>query len=158
MFKAGDLPDAERAFLVSAVVTSCGATLAEAASRVDAEVTATQKARTDAEKALADAKAAADKLATDSEAAAIKAAEMARVSAILSAFLLAASAMVAAAAACVGAVRGGHHRDESRIFGGFAYRGQYCSYSSAALHSHAVLQDEGSHNVAKVEVMTASIV
>jgi hypothetical protein len=123
VLKTGEISDAERAYLVSAVVTSSGATPAEAATRVDAAITATQKARTDAEKVVADAKAAADKLATDAKAAAIKAAEMARVSAILSAFLLAASAMVAAAAAYIGAVRGGRHRDEGRIFGGFAYRG-----------------------------------
>lgn len=104
-------------------MTSTGATPAEAATRVDAAITATQTARSDAEKGLADAKAEADRLAADAKAVAIKAAEVARVSAILSAFLLASAAMVAAAAAYIGAVRGGRHRDEGRIFGGFAYRG-----------------------------------
>ena len=123
VLKTGEISDPERAYLVSAVVTSTGATPTEAATRVDAAIIATQTARSDAEKGLADAKAAADKLAADAEAVAIKAAEVARVSAILSAFLLASAAMVAAAAAYVGAVRGGRHRDEGRIFGGFAYRG-----------------------------------
>ncbi|WP_309667405.1 hypothetical protein [Tabrizicola sp.] len=123
VLKTGEISDPERAYLVSAVVTSTGATPAEAATRVDAAIIATQTARSDAEKGLADAKAEADKLAADAEAVAIKATEVARVSAILSAFLLASAAMVAAAAAYVGAVRGGRHRDEGRIFGGFAYRG-----------------------------------
>lgn len=112
VLRTGEVTDVERAYLVSAVAANSGATPAEAAARVDTAVTATQKARADAEKALADAKAAA-----------IKAAEAARISAILSAFLLAASALVAAAAAYIGAVRGGRHRDEGRIFGGFAYHG-----------------------------------
>lgn len=123
VLKTGEISDQERAYLVSAVLASTGATPAEAAARVDAAILATQKARSDAEKGLADARAETDKLAADAEAVAIKAAEVARVSAILSAFLLASAAMVAAAAAYVGAVRGGRHRDEGRIFGGFAYRG-----------------------------------
>lgn len=123
ILKTGEISDPERAYLVSAVVTSTSATLAEAATRVDAAIKATQTAHRDAEKGLADAKAQADKLAADAEAVAIKAADMARVSAILSAFLLASAAMVAAAEAYVGAVRGGRHRDEGRIFGRFAYRG-----------------------------------
>ncbi len=123
VLKTGEISDPERAYLVSAVITSTGATPAEAATRVDAAIVATQTARSDAEKALADAKAAADKLVADAEAVAIEVAEVARVSAILSAFLLASAAIVAAAAAYVGAVRGGRHRDEGRIFGGFAYRG-----------------------------------
>ena len=123
VLKTGEISDPERAYLVSAVVTSTGATPAEAATRLDAVIKATQTARSDAEKGLADAKAEADKFAADAEAVAIKTAEVARVSAILSAFLLASAAMVVAAAAYVGAVRGGRHRDEGRILGGFAYRG-----------------------------------
>jgi inorganic triphosphatase YgiF len=123
VLKTGEISDAERAYLVSAVVNSTAATPAEAATRVDAAILAAQTARSDAEKGLADAKATADQLAADAKAAAIKAAEAARISAILSAFLLASAAMVAAAAAYIGAVRGGRHRDAGRIFGGFAYRG-----------------------------------
>ena len=40
----------------------------------------------------------------------------------LTAFLLAASAILAAAAAYVGAVRGGRHRDEGRLWGWLSYR------------------------------------
>lgn len=119
----GEISDAERAYLVSAVVESTGATQPEATARVEAAVTNALATRDEAARVAAEAKAAAEKLAADAKDAAIKAAEVARVSAILSAFLLAAAAMVAAAAAYVGAVRGGRHRDEGRIFGGFAYRG-----------------------------------
>lgn len=123
VLKTGEVSDTERAYLVSAVVSGTGVAQAEATTRVDAAITATQKARADAAKAMTDAKAEADRLATEAKATAVKAAEIARVSAILSAFLLASAALVAAAAAYVGAVRGGRHRDEGRIFGGFAYRG-----------------------------------
>ncbi|MEO7381770.1 MAG: hypothetical protein ABIV25_08530, partial [Paracoccaceae bacterium] len=119
----GKISDSERSYLVSAVVAGTGATPPDASAKVDAAIASAQTARTDAEKAATDAKAAADKLAADAKDATIKAAEVARVSAVLSAFLLAAAALVAAAAAYIGAVRGGRHRDQGRIFGGFAYRG-----------------------------------
>ena len=38
-----------------------------------------------------------------------------------SAFLLAASSLVAGAAAYIGAVRGGRHRDENKLWGGLRY-------------------------------------
>lgn len=117
----GTISDAERAYLVSAVVDRTGATQPQAVARVDTAVAGALATRDEAARTAADAKAA--KLAADAEDAAIKAAEVARVTAILSAFLLAAAALVAGAAAYVGAVRGGRHRDEGRIFGGFAYRG-----------------------------------
>lgn len=107
----GEVSDAERAYLVSAVVANTGATQPEATARVDEAIAAAQKARADAQ-ALAD----------EAKEAAVDAAEVARISTILTAFILAASALVAAAAAYVGAVRGGRHRDEGKIFGGFAYR------------------------------------
>lgn len=119
----GEVTDAERAYLVSAVVASTGATQPEATARVDEAVTAAQQTRADAEKLMADAQAEAARLAQEAEVLAVRAAETARVSAILTAFILAAAALVAAAAAYVGAVRGGRHRDEGRIYGGFAYRG-----------------------------------
>lgn len=108
----GEISDADRAYLVSAVIASSGATPAVADTRVEAAVTATLSARAEAER-----------LAAEAEAAAVNASEIARVSAILSAFLLASAALVAAAAAYIGAVRGGRHRDQGKIFGGFAYRG-----------------------------------
>ena len=119
----GTISDAERAYLVSAVVDRTGATQPRAVARVDTAVAGALATRDEAARIAADAKAAAEKLAVDAEDAAIKAAEVARVTAILSAFLLAAAALVAGAATYVGAVRGGRHRDEGRIFGGFAYRG-----------------------------------
>ena len=123
VLSTGKISDSEKAYLTSAVVANTGATPTDAAAKVDAAVTAAQTARTEAAKLADDVKAAADKLIADAKDAAIKAAEVARVSTVLSAFLLAAAALVAAVAAYVGAVRGGRHRDEGRIFGGFAYRG-----------------------------------
>jgi len=125
VLKTGEISDPERAYLVSAVVTSTGATPIHAATQVDAAILATQTARSDAEQGLADAKPAADALAAqaDADAAAMKATAAARNSAILSAILLASAAMMAAAACDVGAVLGGRHCDEGRVFGGFAYRG-----------------------------------
>ena len=63
--KTGEIADPEYAFLVSAVVTGMGATPAEAATRVDAAIKATQTARNDAETGLANAKIAVVKLAAD---------------------------------------------------------------------------------------------
>jgi hypothetical protein len=119
----GEVTDAERAYLISAVVARAGIPQAEAATRVDAAITAAQTTRTDTMQLASDAKAEADRLAQEASDAAIAAAEVARVSTILTAFILAAAALVAGAASYVGAVRGGRHRDEGRIFGGFAYRG-----------------------------------
>ncbi len=107
----GEISDAERGYLESAVVTNAGVPQPEAAARVDAAVTTAQARHAEIVKSAADAKDLA-----------IKTAEVARVSGILTAFLLAAAALVAGAAAYVGAVHGGRHRDEGRIFGGFGYR------------------------------------
>lgn len=107
----GEITDGERAYLVSAVTAATGAQPAQAQARVDTAVTAAQQARADAEA-----------LAAEVEQTAIEVAETARVSGILTAFILSAAAMVAAAAAYVGSVRGGRHRDEGRIYGGLSYR------------------------------------
>ena len=106
----GEVTDAERAYLASAVAAQAGIPPAEAATRVDTAVAAAQKMRTDAAAAIAQAKDAA-----------IEAAEVARISAILAAFFAAATALIAAVAAHSGAVKGGMHRDEGRLFGGFAH-------------------------------------
>lgn len=106
----GKISDAERTYLASAVTAQAGVPAAEAATRVDQAVAAAQKMRTDAEAAIAEAKDAA-----------IKAAEVARINAILAAFFAAATALIAAVAAHSGAVKGGKHRDEGRLFGGFAH-------------------------------------
>ncbi len=108
----GEVSEADRAYLISAVSATTGATQPEATARVDEAIVAVQNARAEAER-----------LANEAAETAIAAAEAARVSAILTAFILAAAAMVAGAAAYVSAVRGGRHRDEGRVFGGFAYRG-----------------------------------
>lgn len=118
----GEISDAERNYLVSAVVQATAASPAEAATRVDAAVATAQQARAGAEQLATDARAEVERLAAEAEELARNAAETARISAILSAFILAASAIIAAAAAYVGAIHGGRHRDEGRIFGGLAYR------------------------------------
>jgi hypothetical protein len=108
----GEISDADRAYLVSAASARTGLTPAQVEARVDAAVKSAQ-----------DARAEADRLTTEAEESARNAAETARISAVLTGFVAAAAALVAAAASYVGAVRGGRHRDEGRIFGGFAYRG-----------------------------------
>lgn len=59
--------------------------------------------------------------AAAAEEMARNAAETARISAILTAFFLTAISLVAGVAAYIAAVKGGRHRDEGRVFGGFAY-------------------------------------
>ncbi len=108
----GEISDADRAYLVSAAAARTGLPPTEVDARVDAAVKSAQ-----------DARAEAERLATEAEETARSAAETARISAVLTGFVAAAAALVAAAASYIGAVRGGRHRDEGRIFGGFAYRG-----------------------------------
>jgi hypothetical protein len=81
-----------------------------------------QKKVDEAQKQVETLKAEAQKALDDAKAKAADAAEKARVAGILTAFLLAASALVSAAAAYIGAVHGGRHRDEGRIWGGLSYR------------------------------------
>ncbi|VDC25105.1 hypothetical protein [Pseudogemmobacter humi] len=111
VLRTGEISEEDRAFLIRAVAERSGQSEAEVEARVEQAVEAVQEAR-----------AEAARLAAEAEQAAIDAAETARVSAILSAFLLTAAALVAAVAAVSGAVRGGRHRDEGRLFGGFTYR------------------------------------
>jgi len=115
----GEISEAERSYLVSAVIEATGATPAQANLRVDEAIAMAQQVHADAQVLAADAEG----LANEASEAAIAAAEIARISTILTAFILAAASMVAGAAAYVGAVRGGRHRDEGRVFSGFAYRG-----------------------------------
>ncbi len=107
----GEISDPDRAYLVQLTMARTGLTEPEAKTRVDAAVTATQDAR---DKAAAAAEEA-EKIARD-------AAETARISAILTAFLLTAMSLVSGVAAYIAAVKGGRHRDDGSIFGGFAYR------------------------------------
>lgn len=108
----GEISDSDRAYLVQVTAARTGLPPAEVETRVEQAVGAAQSARDEA-----------TRLAEETEAAARDAAETARISTILTAFLLTATALVAGVAAYVAAVKGGRHRDEGRIFGGFAYRG-----------------------------------
>lgn len=107
----GAISDAERTYLESAVAAQTGLPPAEVSTRVDGAIAAAQTAHENAAQ-----------LAVQAEQMAVDVAETARVSGILTAFLLAASALVAAATSGIAAVRGGRHRDEGRLFGGFSYR------------------------------------
>ena len=107
----GEISDAERTYLESAVAAQTGLPPAEVTARVDSAIAAAQTARDDAAQ-----------LAAEAEQMAIDVAEVARVTGDLTAFLLAAAALVAAATSGIAAIRGGRHRDEGRLFGGFSYR------------------------------------
>ena len=107
----GEISDADRVYLESAVAAQTGLPPVEVTARVDGAIAAAQTTREEAAQLQADA-----------EQLAIDVAETARVSGILTAFLLAAAALVAAATSGIAAVRGGRHRDEGRLFGGFSYR------------------------------------
>lgn len=98
---SGEISDADRAYLVSAVSANTNLSEQEAAARVDQGVVKAQETRQ----------------------AAIDATRTARNAAILSAFVLAAASLIAAVASYAGAVHGGRHRDEGRIFGGLRYHG-----------------------------------
>lgn len=111
VLKTGEISEEDRQFLVAATAARTGLSPEEVNTRVDGAIKAVEDSRAAAEKALQDAKQMA-----------IDAAETARISAILTAFLITAAALVAAAAALIGGVRGGRHRDEGRLFGGFTYK------------------------------------
>lgn len=129
LLNTGEISDADRAWLTNQVATRTGLSQPDAQARVNQSVERVQALRTEAQtkveeakKAVADVQAKAAKTAEEVKAKAADAAERARVTGILTAFLLAASALVAAVAAYIGAVHGGRHRDEGRIWGGLAYR------------------------------------
>ncbi len=107
----GTVTDADRAYLVSATAAQTGLPPAEVTARVDQAVAAAMAARDDAAA-----------LAAEAEAMAIAAAETARKMAVLTGFLLAAASLVAAAASVTGAVKGGEHRDNGKVWGGLVHR------------------------------------
>ncbi|RGP36460.1 hypothetical protein [Pseudotabrizicola alkalilacus] len=109
--RTGDVSDSDRSYLVAAVSQRGNLSQDEAEARVDEAIAAVQNTRAEAEA-----------FAAEAEATAREAAETARIGAILTAFALTAAALVAGAAAVAGAVRGGRHRDEGRLFGGLTYR------------------------------------
>lgn len=128
LVRTGNISDADRAFLRDQVAARAGISPEEADARVKEAVNKSQALRAEAQKKVDDAKAEAERLKTEAQkrideakAQAEAAAEKARVASILTAFLLAASALVAAAAAAIGAVWGGRHRDEGRIWKGLSY-------------------------------------
>ncbi|ERM02429.1 hypothetical protein Q644_16850 [Brucella intermedia 229E] len=130
LLSTGEISDADRTWLTNQVASRTGLSQTDAQARVNQSVERVQALRTEAQarveeakKAIADVQAQAAKTAEEVKAKAADAAEKARITGILTAFLLAASALVAAVAAYIGAVHGGRHRDEGRIWGGgLAYR------------------------------------
>lgn len=128
LIRTGEISEPDQAFLRSAVAARTGLSEAEVQSRVNATVEQAQSMRAEAEQRLQEAQAAAEQARAEAEQSlerarqeAVDAAEAARHAGILTAFLLTASALLAAAAAYVGAVRGGRHRDEGTIWGWLSY-------------------------------------
>jgi len=129
LLRTGEITQADRDWLAAQVSARTALSQSEAQTRVSENVDAVQSVRAEAEQKVSDAQKQLDTLRAEAEQAAQKAkdqtvaaAEKAQVTTIRSALLLAASALVAAAAAYIGAVHGGRHRDEGRIWGGLAYR------------------------------------
>ncbi|NWJ25933.1 ATP synthase F0 subunit B [Rhizobium sp. RM] len=129
LLATGEISDADRAWLANQIAARTGISPTDAQTRVSQTVERVQAVRTqaqqkvdEAQKRIDDLKAEAEKALQDAKTKAVDAAEKARVAGILTAFLLAASALVSAAAAYIGAVHGGRHRDEGRVWGGIAYR------------------------------------
>lgn len=129
LLSTGEISDADRTWLTNQVAARTGISQPDAQTRVNQTVDRVQAVRTqaqqkvdEAQKKIDDLRAETEKALEDAKAKAVDAAEKARVAGILTAFLLAASALVSAAAAYIGAVHGGRHRDEGRVWGGLAYR------------------------------------
>lgn len=129
LLATGEIPDADRSWLTSKIAAGAGISQTDAQARVNETIERVQAVRTEAQKKVdeaqkqvSDMREQAEKALRDAKNAAVDAAEKARVAAILTAFLLAASALVSSVAAYIGAVHGGRHRDEGRIWGGLAYR------------------------------------
>lgn len=129
LLATGEISDADKTWLTNQIAARTGISQTDAQARVNQTVERVQAVRTEAQKKVDEAKkqvdelkAQAQKTLEDAKTKAAEAAETARVAGILTAFLLAASAIVSSAAAYIGAVHGGRHRDEGRIWGGLAYR------------------------------------
>lgn len=128
LIRTGEISEGDQAFLRSAVAARTGLSEAEVQARVNATLDQARQMRAEAEQALKQAQDAAQQARAEAEQAmqkaadeAIEAAEAARHAGILTAFLLTASALLAAVAAYIGAVKGGRHRDEGRLWGGLSY-------------------------------------
>ncbi len=129
LLSTGEISDGDRIWLTNQIVARTGLSPTDAEVRVAETVERVKTVRTEAQakideaqKQLTEVRAQAEKAVEDAKIAAADAAEKARITGILTAFLLGASALVAAVAAYIGAVHGGRHRDEGRIWGGLAYR------------------------------------
>lgn len=129
LLSTGEISDADKAWMANQIAARTGIPQADAQNRVNQAVERVQTVRTtaqqrvdEAQKKIDELTAQAEKTMQDAKTAAADAAEKARVTGILTAFLLAASSLVAAAAAYIGAVHGGRHRDEGRVWGGLSYR------------------------------------
>ena len=129
LLSTGEISDADKAWMANQVAARTGIPPADAQNRVNQAVERVQTVRTtaqqrvdEAQKKIDELTAQAEKTVQDAKTAAADAAEKARITGILTAFLLAASSLVAAAAAYIGAVHGGRHRDEGRVWGGLSYR------------------------------------
>ena len=127
--RTGEVSDGDRAYLRNLVASRTGLSPDQADARVNEGVERAKAIRAEAQKRIDSAKAEADRLRAEAQkkveeakAEATRLAEKTRVAGILTAFLLAASALVAGAAAYIGAVWGGGHRDEGRIWGGLSYQ------------------------------------
>ncbi len=123
VYRTGEVSEADRAYLASAVAARTDLTRTEANARVDQVITDAQDARKQAAEAIETAQTEAQQMADEAKATAVEAARMARNAGILTAFALAAAALIAGVAAFVGAVHGGRNRDEGRIFYGMRYHG-----------------------------------
>lgn len=122
LLSTGEVSDDDRAYLQALVAARTELGEAEADARVDQAIERTLTIRTEAQDKLAQMKAEATAKVEEAKDKAARIAEQTRIAAVLTAFLLAAASLVAAAAAYIGAVRGGRHRDEGRIWGGLAWR------------------------------------
>lgn len=129
LLRTGEISDSDRTWISNEVSARTGLSPEEARARTDEAVQRVQATRgeaqkkvDEAEKAIADLKTQTENTAKEAKEKAADIAEKTRIAGILTAFLLAASALVAAVAAYIGAVHGGRHRDEGRIWGGLAYR------------------------------------
>lgn len=123
VYRTGEVSEEDRNYLASAVAARTDLTRTQAEARVDQTVAQAQDARQEVADAIETAQAEAQQLADDAEAAAVEAARMARNAGIMTAFALAAAALIAAVAAFVGAVHGGRHREQGRVFYGLRYNG-----------------------------------
>lgn len=129
VIRTGELADQDRAYLESAIAARTTLSQPEVSARIDQAVASVQQLRADAQQAVDQAQAEAQRLRDEAAAQAeqlrqqaLEAAETARRAGVLSAFALAASALIAAAAAFIGAQKGGKARDEGRIWGGLTHR------------------------------------